>query len=56
MTSLSLLGIVFVTLKLTGHIEWSWWWVTVPFWGGGAVFFTCFLIGGAYYIWEGRKW
>lgn len=29
-----LLGIVFVTLKLTGVIDWSWWWVTLPFWGG----------------------
>ncbi len=29
-----LLGIVFVTLKLCGVISWSWWWVTVPFWGG----------------------
>lgn len=26
--------IVFVTLKLTGHIDWSWWYVTMPFWGG----------------------
>lgn len=30
----SLLGVVFVTLKLLGYITWSWWWVTVPFWGG----------------------
>ena len=29
-----LLGVVFVTLKLTGVIDWSWWWVTAPFWGG----------------------
>jgi hypothetical protein len=33
-----LLGIVFVVLKLTGHITWSWWYVTMPFWGGFAVF------------------
>lgn len=26
------LGIVFVVLKLTGVISWSWWWVTCPFW------------------------
>lgn len=26
-------GIVFVILKLVGVIDWSWWWVTVPFWG-----------------------
>lgn len=29
---LGVLGIVFVTLKLLGHITWSWWWVTAPFW------------------------
>lgn len=27
-----LLGVVFVTLKLCGVIDWSWWWVTSPFW------------------------
>ena len=26
-------GIVFVILKLTDVIDWSWWWVTAPFWG-----------------------
>lgn len=25
--------IVFLVLKLTGHITWSWWWVTAPLWG-----------------------
>lgn len=41
---LSLLGIVFITLKLTGVITWSWLWVTVPFWGGIALFFTVIII------------
>ena len=27
-------GIVFIILKLVGVIEWSWWWVTLPLWGG----------------------
>lgn len=27
-----LLTIVFVTLKLTKNIDWSWWWVTSPLW------------------------
>lgn len=34
---LGLLGVVFVTLKLIGVINWSWWWVTLPFWGGLAL-------------------
>jgi hypothetical protein len=32
-----LLGVVFVTLKLLGFISWSWWLVTLPFWGGLAL-------------------
>ena len=28
-----LLTLLFVGLKLTGHIDWSWWWVTATFWG-----------------------
>lgn len=28
-----LLAIVFITLKLTNVINWSWWWVTAPLWG-----------------------
>lgn len=35
---LGLLGCIFVTLKLTGFIDWSWWWVTLPFWGGFVLF------------------
>jgi hypothetical protein len=32
-----LLAIVFITLKLTGVIAWSWWWVLSPLWGPVAV-------------------
>ncbi len=31
---IGLLGVVFVVLTLIGVIDWSWWWVTLPFWGG----------------------
>lgn len=24
--------ILFIALKLTGHINWSWWWVLAPAW------------------------
>ena len=27
-----LLAIVFTTLKLTGYVAWSWWWVLSPLW------------------------
>ncbi|MCH7826432.1 MAG: hypothetical protein IIC75_00425 [Bacteroidetes bacterium] len=26
------LTLIFVTLKLTGNIYWSWWWVLAPAW------------------------
>ncbi len=42
---LGLLGVVFVTLKLCGVIDWSWWWVTAPFWGVLAVMLAL-LLGG----------
>ncbi|WP_427130349.1 hypothetical protein [Pseudarthrobacter sp. S9] len=28
----SVLGIVFIILKLCNVIAWSWWWVLAPFW------------------------
>ena len=27
-----LLALVFITLKLTDYIDWSWWWVLAPIW------------------------
>jgi hypothetical protein len=33
-----LLTIVFITLKLTGYIAWSWWWVLSPLWIGLLIF------------------
>ena len=26
------LFLIFMILKLTGNIDWSWWWVTSPLW------------------------
>ena len=39
-----LLGVAFVVLKLTGVIDWSWWWVTCPFWIGLAIIGVFILI------------
>lgn len=33
-----ILTIVFIILKLTGHIAWSWWWVLAPLWMPAALF------------------
>jgi hypothetical protein len=37
-----LLAIVFITLKLTGYIAWSWWWVLSPLWLPLAVLLAIF--------------
>lgn len=29
-----LLTILFIGLKLTNYISWSWWWILSPMWGG----------------------
>lgn len=31
-STLGLLGVAFIVLKLLNIIEWSWWWVLAPFW------------------------
>ncbi len=33
----SVLGLIFIVLKLTGNIDWPWIWVLAPFWIGLAV-------------------
>ena len=33
----SALAIVFITLKLIGYINWSWWLVLLPLYGGLAI-------------------
>ena len=42
------LFIVFLVLKLTDVIDWSWWWVTLPLWVGwgilGVIFIGALLI------------
>mgnify|MGYP005807220939 CR=1 FL=1 len=38
-----LLFLLFLTLKLTNVIEWSWWWVTAPLWIGAAIAISAML-------------
>lgn len=40
----TLLFVVFLVLKLTGTIHWSWWWVTAPLWIGVALFMGVVLL------------
>lgn len=34
----TVLGLIFIVLKLTGLITWSWWWVLSPFLIGAGLF------------------
>lgn len=43
---INMLQVLFIGLKLTNNIDWSWWWVLSPIWIQFVivVFFICFLI------------
>lgn len=43
---LGMLTILFIGLKLTGFVTWSWWWVLSPLWIVWAVVFGFFAIIG----------
>lgn len=56
---LGTLAIVFIALKLTGNITWSWLWVLSPLWIGfilSAVIATAVLIIMKNKIWKKHKW
>lgn len=38
------LFLLFLGLKLTGYITWSWLWVTAPLWGGLVLGVVVFLV------------
>lgn len=47
MSAFGLLGIIFVVCKIFAVepiAAWSWWWVTLPFWGGLALVLA--IVGG----------
>lgn len=52
----SVLFIVFLVLKLTHVIDWSWWWVTAPLWGTVLLIVLTIVIGiVAALVASGRK-
>lgn len=52
--------LVFLTLKLLGAIDWSWWWVTAPLWVPASVFlgiaFVCLAFAGLVWLGERLDW
>lgn len=50
-----LLGVLFIALKLTGYIAWSWLWVLAPFWIGFvavALIFAFVVLGSILVGWQ----
>lgn len=45
-TWVGLLGVALVVLKLTGQIDLSWWWVTLPFWFGWGMALLIIVVAG----------
>lgn len=41
---LGLLALIFITLKLTGVIGWSWWWVLSPLWIPASIALLIFIV------------
>lgn len=50
----TVLGLIFLVLKLTGQIDWSWWLVLLPFYWWLPVFVVVVAAVG-FAHWRGRK-
>lgn len=44
---IGLLTVLVIGLKLTGHIDWSWWWVLSPVWITWGVVILIIAVGAA---------
>ena len=45
-----LLTILFIALKLTGYIDWSWWWVLSPLWISASLLGLLLMLLGFCYL------
>ena len=50
-----LLAILFIALKLTGHIQWSWLWVLSPIWITALIIVALVLCVVAVHVLEKRR-
>jgi len=46
-----LLTILFIALKLTNYIDWSWWWVLAPIWIPTVIVVGVLIILGIIWLW-----
>ena len=52
---LSILCLIFITLKLTGYIAWSWLWILAPIWIPISIILVVFVMVGMFYVAENNK-
>lgn len=50
-----LLTVLFVGLKLTHYIDWSWWWVLSPLWISTSLALVALAIAAAVYMRRDRR-
>ncbi len=50
-----LLTIAFIVLKLTGYIDWSWWWVLSPIWISFLLVLLVIFIYFCFLVWVEMK-
>lgn len=43
-----LLTVAFIVLRLTGYIDWDWWWVLAPLWVPLLILFVVFVVREAW--------
>jgi hypothetical protein len=48
---LAVLFLIFLILKLTHYIDWSWWWVFAPLIGEVAVDLVVWFVGVSFFVW-----
>ena len=53
---MGLLFVVFLVLKLTKVISWSWWWITAPLWGPVAIGLIIVIVCVAIVGWKADKY
>ena len=46
----TILFLIFLVLKLTNYIDWSWWWVTAPLWIPVAIILGILFVGYLIYL------
>lgn len=50
------LGLIFITLKLIGIINWSWWLILLPIYGPVALLLLFLTFIGLIILWNVKQW